>query len=228
MRTTKNTGAANNLFFQISIWLVALPLLASQILYTRFLQDDYFLLGFISNNSLTDFIKSVWQVQGGNLWPYAFQGLLLTKSLNSVDTVSIAAWTLVTVSAVSLANNLVLKWFMDKDVRIFGRFRWLSILSLSYLGYEGLFTPGLIAAFSYHQAAFSHLWTITLLIIALGLFINNSRNILIAFIIGFFIEKKKLINSKYFYHKWVQVLFWTSVRNLCWFFNNTRCPRILE
>ena len=195
MRITKNTGAANNLLFQISIWLLALPLLASQILYTRFLQDDYFLLGFISNHSLTDFIKSVWQVQGGNLWPYAFQGLLLTKSLNSVDTVSIAAWTLVTVSAVSLANNLVLKWFMDKDVRIFGRFRWLSILSLSYLGYEGLFTPGLIAAFSYHQAAFSHLWPITLLIIALGLFINNSRNILIAFILGIFIGNSNISES---------------------------------
>ena len=84
---------------------------------------------------------------------------------------------------------------MDKDVRIFGRFRWLSILSLSYLGYEGLFTPGLIAAFSYHQAAFSHLWPITLLIIALGLFINNSRNILIAFILGIFIGNSNISES---------------------------------
>ena len=195
MRITKHTGTTKNLFFQVSIWVLAIPLLTSQILYTRFLQDDYFLLGFISNNSLSDFIKSVWQAQGGNLWPYAFQGFLLTKSLNSVDTASIAAWTLVTVSAVSLANNLVLKWFMDKDVRLFGRFRWLSIFSLSYLGYEGLFTPGLIAAFSYHQAAFSHLWPITLLIIALSLFINKSKNILIAFILGIFIGNSNISES---------------------------------
>jgi hypothetical protein len=195
MRITQQAGTTKNLFFQVLIWVLAIPLLASQILYTRFLQDDYFLLGFISNNSLSDFIKSVWQAQGGNLWPYAFQGFLLTKSLNSVDTASIAAWTLVTVSAVSLANNLVLKWFMDKDVRLFGRFRWLSIFSLSYLGYEGLFTPGLIAAFSYHQAAFSHLWPITLLIIALSLFINKSKNILIAFILGIFIGNSNISES---------------------------------
>ena len=177
------------------IWILTLTLLTTQILNTRFLQDDYFLLGAISNTNLFEFLKSVWQFQGGNLWSYGFQSLLLTPSINSVDTSAIAAWTIITVSAVALANYLILKWFMGKDVQILGKYRWLSIFSISYLGYEGIFTPGLIAAFSYHQAAFAHLWPITLLIIALSLFINSSKNVILAFMLGIFIGNSNVSES---------------------------------
>lgn len=176
-------------------WILALALLTTQILNTRFLQDDYFLLGAISSTNLFEFLKSVWQFQGGNLWSYGFQSLLLTPSINSVDTSAIAAWTIITVSAVALANYLILKWFMGKDIKVLGKFRWLSIFSISYLGYEGLFTPGLIAAFSYHQAAFAHLWPITLLIIALNLFINSSKNVILAFMLGIFIGNSNASES---------------------------------
>jgi hypothetical protein len=84
---------------------------------------------------------------------------------------------------------------MGKDLRLLGKYRWLSIFSISYLGYEGLFTPGLIAAFSYHQAAFSHLWPIMLLVIALSLFINKNTNILLAFILGIFIGNSNISES---------------------------------
>jgi hypothetical protein len=183
------------LFFQVMIWVPAITLLATQVVYTRFLQDDYFLLGAISNSSLFELLKNVWQSQGGNLWAYGFQGLLLSTSINSVDTSIIAAWTLVTVSVVALTNYLILKWFMGKDLYLLGNYRWLSIFSISYLGFEGLFTPGLIAAFSYHQAAFAHLWPITLLVIALGLLMSKNKNILLFFILGFFVGNSNISES---------------------------------
>jgi hypothetical protein len=195
MRFIKHQCIGKVIFFQVTIWILAFTLLATQILNTRFLQDDYFLLGAISNTNLFEFLKSVWQFQGGNLWIYGLQGLLLSPSLNSVDTSAIAAWTLVTVTAVAVANYLILKWFMGRDLQLLGKYRWLSIFSISYLGYEGLFTPGLIAAFSYHQAAFSHLWPITLLVIALSLFINKNKNVLIAFILGLFIGNSNIAES---------------------------------
>ena len=195
MKFVKHQSVNKLMVFQVMIWILAFNLLVTQILNTRFLQDDYFLLGAISNTSLFEFLKSVWQFQGGNLWIYGSQGLLLSSSLDSVDTSAIATWTLVTVSAVALANYLILKWFMGKDLQILGKYRWLSIFSISYLSYEGLFTPGLIAAFSYHQAAFSHLWPITLLVIALSLFINKSKNIILAFMLGIFIGNSNVSES---------------------------------
>jgi hypothetical protein len=195
MRFIKHQSIGKVIFFQVTIWILAFTLLATQILNTRFLQDDYFLLGAISNTNLFEFLKSVWQFQGGNLWIYGLQGLLLSPSLNSVDTSAIAVWTLVTVTAVAVANYLILKWFMGRDLQLLGKYRWLSIFSISYLGYEGLFTPGLIASFSYHQAAFSHLWPITLLVIALSLFINKNKNVLIAFILGLFIGNSNISES---------------------------------
>jgi len=84
---------------------------------------------------------------------------------------------------------------MGKDFNLLGRFKLLFIFSISYLGFEGLFTPGLIAAFSFHQAAFSHLWPITLLVIALNFFINNKKSIVIAFGLGIFIGNANISES---------------------------------
>ena len=182
-------------FFIVSIWFLAVLLLISQMFYTRFLQDDYFLLGYISNDSWLEFLKAVWKSQGGNLWIYGFQGLLLKSSLYSVNTLLISVWTLATISTVTFANYLILKWFLGRDIHALGKYKILSIFAVSYLGFEGLFTPGLIAAFSYHQAAFSHLWPVTLLIIALILLITNRRNLVLAFGLGIFIGNANISES---------------------------------
>ena len=178
-----------------SLWVLAFLLLLFQMLYTRFMQDDYIQLGYASNHPLIDFLKVIWTYQGGNLWVYGFQGLLLANSLYSVNVFFISAWTFVTVSAVTVANYQILRWFMGKDLNLLGKFKLLSIFSVSYLGFEGLFTPGLIAAFSFHQAAFTHLWPITLLIIALSFLQSNNKNLLLAFGLGFFIGNSNASES---------------------------------
>ena len=119
-----------------SLWVLAFLLLLFQMLYTRFMQDDYIQLGYASNHSLIDFLKVIWTYQGGNLWIYGFQGLLLANSLYSVNVFFISAWTFVTVSAVTVANYQILRWFMGKDLNLLGKFKLLSIFSVSYLGFE--------------------------------------------------------------------------------------------
>lgn len=178
-----------------SLWVLAFSLLLLQVFYTRFMQDDYIQLGYVSNHSLIDFLKVIWTSQGGNLWVYGFQGLLLTKSLYSVNVFFISAWTFVTISAVTVANYQIMRWFMGKDLSLLGKFKLLSIFSVSYLGFEGLFTPGLIAAFSFHQAAFSHLWPITLLIISLNFMKSNNKNLLLAFGLGLLIGNSNASES---------------------------------
>ena len=46
------------------LWVTALVLLYLQISSTRFLQDDYMVLGYLSNQSWLDWVSAVWQIQG--------------------------------------------------------------------------------------------------------------------------------------------------------------------
>lgn len=145
----------------------SIALLVMQVYFTRFLQDDYFLLGYISRSSWFEFMVSVWQGQGGNLWPYALQSFFLLSSITNINFTVIALWTFVTVTLVTSCNIIIFKSIMGDDYERLGKYKIVFIFALSYLGFEGLFSPGLIAAFSYHQASFSHLWPISLLIVAL-------------------------------------------------------------
>jgi hypothetical protein len=180
---------------KISLSIVATLLLLSQIFNTRFLQDDYIVLGFLSDSSWTGWLNAVWQVQGGNLWPYGFHALLLTSSVHTVDTSLVAIWTLFVVAVVTLCNLIILKWVLGEDIRMLGKLKIMTIFSISYLGFEGLFTPGLISAYSYHLASFSHLWPITLLIFALYQMSIGSRNIFLAFVLGIFIGNSNIAES---------------------------------
>jgi len=178
-----------------SLWVIAVVLLYVQISSTKFLQDDYLVLGYLSNHSWNDWVSAVWQSQGGNLWPYGVHAFLLSSSVGEVNTMVIAAWTLVVIAAVTFSNYLILKWVLGIDLNLLGRFKILTIFSISYLGFEGLFTPGLIAAYSYHLASFSHLWPITLLIIVFYLISKGNKNILLAVILGLLIGNSNIAES---------------------------------
>ena len=80
-----------------SLWVIAVVLLYVQISSTKFLQDDYLVLGYLSNHSWSDWVSAVWQGQGGNLWPYGVHAFLLSSSVSGVNTTVIAAWTLVVI-----------------------------------------------------------------------------------------------------------------------------------
>ena len=180
---------------KISLTAVATLLLLSQVFNTRFLQDDYIVLGFLGDNSWIGWLNAVWQFQGGNLWPYGFHALLLTSSVHTVKTSLVAIWTLFVVAVVTLCNLIIFKWVLGDDIKMLGKLKIMTIFSISYLGFEGLFTPGLISAYSFHLASFSHLWPITLLIFALYQMSIGSRNIFLAFALGIFIGNSNIAES---------------------------------
>ena len=177
------------------LWVTALALLYLQISSTRFLQDDYMVLGYLGNHSWSSWVSAVWQSQGGNLWPYAIHAFLLTSSASAVNTTVIATWTLFVITAVTFSNYCILKWVLEVDLNLIGKFKVLTIFSISYLGFEGLFTPGLIAAYSYHLASFSHLWPITILIIAFYLISKGNKNVGLAVILGLLIGNSNIAES---------------------------------
>lgn len=177
------------------LWVVALVLLYSQISNTRFLQDDYIVLGHLSNKSWFDWVSAIWQYQGGNLWPYGIHAFLLSSSSGAVNTTVIATWTIFVVTAVTFSNYCILKWVLGVNLNLLGRFKLLTIFAISYLGFEGLFTPGLIAAYSYHLASFSHLWPITLLVIVFYLISKGNRSVLLAVLLGLLIGNSNIAES---------------------------------
>jgi hypothetical protein len=180
---------------KISLSIAAILLLLSQVFNTKFLQDDYIVLGFLSDGSWIGWLNEVWSSQGGNLWPYGIHALLLTSSVHTVNTSLVAFWTLFVVAAVTLCNLIIFKWILGDDLKILGKLKIITIFSISYLGFEGLFTPGLISAFSYHLASFSHLWPITLLIFALYRMSIGNRNLCLAFVLGIFIGNSNIAES---------------------------------
>lgn len=180
---------------KFSLAIIASLLLLSQVFNTRFLQDDYIVLGFLSDSTWIGWLNEVWQGQGGNLWPYGFHALLLTSSAHTVNTSLVAIWTLFVVAVVTLCNLIIFKWVLGDDIKMLGKFKITTIFSISYLGFEGLFTPGLISAYSYHLASFSHLWPITLLIFALYQMSIGSRNLFLAFVLGIFIGNSNIAES---------------------------------
>ena len=180
---------------QSLLWVATFTLVLLQVFYTRPLQDDYFLMGYLSDKSWLNLLSDVWNSQGGNLWPYGAHSLLLKGSVYSTNFVVIAIWTVVTLSAISYCNYHLFQWFFGKEFSLLGKFKVLTIISISYFGFEGLFTPGLISAFSYHMAAFSHLWPITLLLIAIHFANSGSKNIAIAMIMGLLIGNANIAES---------------------------------
>ena len=180
---------------KFSLAIIASLLLLSQASNTRFLQDDYIVLGFLSDSTWIGWLNEVWQGQGGNLWPYGFHALLLTSSVHTVNTSLVAIWTLFVVTVVTLCNLIIFKWVLGDDIKMLGKFKITTIFSISYLGFEGLFTPGLISAYSYHLASFAHLWPITLLIFALYQINTGSRNVYLAFVLGIFIGNSNIAES---------------------------------
>ena len=170
---------------KISLSIVATLLLLSQFFHTRFLQDDYIVLGFLSDSTWIGWLNAVWQGQGGNLWPYGFHALLLTSSVHTVNTSLVAIWTLFVVAVVTLCNFTIFKWVLGEDIKMLGKLKIMTIFSISYLG---IASRNIFLAF------------------VLGIFIGNSNiaestAAIICFAIMFILRKKDFFFTKEFYAK---------------------------
>jgi hypothetical protein len=187
---SKKVGALKVFLFTVTFSLVSI-----QILSTRPLQDDYFLLGALADSSWFNIMKNTWEWQGGNLWPYGAQAIIVQNSVYSNNFTVIALWTLITLIITTCANFVILKWALGKNFRLIGRFKILTIASLSYLAFEGLFSPGLIAAYSFHQTSFAHLYPISLLFISLYLIEKEFNKLSVGILLGILIGNSNASES---------------------------------
>ena len=145
----------------LTLGLIALLGLLSQVVSFRPIQDDYFILAAVSQQKFSTLIQSVWELQGGNVFPYAVNGLLLESSKGSVDFLASKIFLFLTAAIVVLVACVFIKWLGIRN-----RYLIITYISISLLGFEGIFSPLQIAAFSWHQTSVTHLWPIALTILA--------------------------------------------------------------
>ena len=141
--------------------LAALLSLLAQFFAFRPIQDDYFILGALSQQNVVSIISSVWNLQGGNILPYAINALLLDLSENSLAFFASKIFILATTSLMFLVALSFIRWFGIQN-----RYAIVAYTSISLLAFEGIFTPSQIAAYSWHQTSITHLWPIALTVIS--------------------------------------------------------------
>lgn len=191
--------------FVISSW----GLILNSLFRIRPLQDDYLVLNSISNSSIGNFLSSIWESQGGNLFPYAVNAVLLSPAEHQLNFIGITLFYIITLVAVAGAGLLMLKMLLGVDLKIIGKVNLFVYVTLVFVSFEGLFVPSFAGAFSFSLASLAHLWPVILMIyfvyllryptlfpVALlgGLLIGNSNagESFTALLVGFFLLLRSL------------------------------------
>ena len=164
----------------LSLGFLALLSLLSQFFSFRPIQDDYFILAALTEQSVASIIHSIWNYQGGNLLPYAVNSLLLASSLNSLEFIASRVFLLFTVALVIMVALVFLRLFGLNN-----RSFQLTYIAISLLAFEGIFTPLQIAAYSWHQTSVTHLWPVALTILAWQYSGSNKVTGFGIFLVGF-------------------------------------------
>lgn len=153
--------------------------------FLRPIQDDYLALSVINKSSLYQYLNSIWNNQGGNLFPYLANGLVIFPLLSKICFVGNFIFYFVTIGLVCTSSLLLYKMVTGEELWRLGPINSVLYLALSCISFEGLFVPSYVGAFSFGTASLAHLWPILLMTISVyGLF-NWSRKIWIALILGF-------------------------------------------
>ena len=150
----------------------------------RPIQDDYLVLNATSNGSLEEFLKSIWESQGGNLFPYAINALLLAPSTDQVNFTGLIVFYFLTVIAAGFSSLFLISITLNVKIRRLGLLTTVTFFSISIVSFEGLFVPSFIGAFSFSLASLAHLWPVILMILAFVIYRRNPSLSPLAFILG--------------------------------------------
>lgn len=156
----------------------------------RPIQDDYFILGAVSTESISNLLADTWQFQGGNLVPYAFSAWAATFTSTSLTFWVQKAFLVATVVLILLLGHLFLKWVgvVDRNLK-------MILIVLLLLSFEGIFTPLQIAAYSWAQTSLSHLWPILITLIVLFSTEKIRNTIPLYFIAGVIVGNSNVAES---------------------------------
>jgi hypothetical protein len=157
-------------------------------------QDDYSLLADVSEIGLLQYLTLVWNSHGGNLTPMLLNFLAGSSAIDSFNFISFSLFSISTIAFVSITIILFLNKLLINGVPISPALKF-SISVGTILGFEGLFSPGLIGAYSFTSAAAVHLWPVLLTFTAYFLARSHSRMYLLLFFVGFFAGNSNIAES---------------------------------
>ena len=153
----------------------------------RPIQDDYLALSAISSSSINTYLHSIWETQGGNLFPYAVNAYLLEPLAKQVTFIGNLIFYACTIFAVAAASLMLFSMMTKISIRDFGAKRIVLYITVALVSFEGIFVPSFIGAFSFGTASIAHLWPVLLMTIALYIYENYPRQILLAVLLGLLI-----------------------------------------
>ena len=180
MSRGKARGFLAEYLILISTW--ALVLLSG--FRIRPIQDDYLVLNATSNGSVEEFLTSIWDSQGGNLFPYAINALLLAPSKDQVNFTGLTIFYFLTVIAAGFSSLFLVSTTLNVKIRRLGLLTSFTIFSVSIVSFEGLFVPSFIGAFSFSLASLAHLWPVILMVLAFVIYIGAPALSPLAFVLG--------------------------------------------
>lgn len=179
-----------NYWLQLLLVGLATISLTSQFFGIRPIQDDYFILGAVSTDSIFSLLTSVWGQQGGNLVPYAFSAWAASFTSTSLTYWPQKAFLVGTVILILLLSSLLVKWLGIADRRL-----KIALTMLLLLSFEGIFTPLQIAAYSWAQTSLTHLWPILITLIVLFSFEKTKFTIPLYFLAGVVVGNSNIAES---------------------------------
>lgn len=154
------------------IWQIAIALSC------RPLQDDYAYLDIGSNQGFSNYLSDFWSNWGGNLTPSLIRIPFYLPSISGVHWWGFALYSFLTSLLVLFTSMILTTWLRGKSVKDFDA-RDITIAIFTCIGFEGIFSPGLLAAFVFGPASSTHLVPICFLIIGLWLCtFDNQRSII--------------------------------------------------
>lgn len=153
----------------IPLTLILLLPLFLMSFFVRPVQDDYLELNTIAQKSIPYFLASIWESQGGNIWPYFLNSVLLWVSKESWIFPGLSIFYLITLVLTFLASFLLLKQVLGESTDRLPKAVVVLFTILSALSFEGLFVPSFAGAFTFSLASIAHLWPVLLFIFAFTL-----------------------------------------------------------
>lgn len=183
------------LFVSISIFLVFYLLLIS--ISSKPIQDDYATLSMLSKYDFIEFLIIHWQTHGGNIWPLALHSLAVYSAINSFSFIALTLFGICTaliivLTVVIFANNFMILERTDKKPMV------LFLTFGTLLGFEGIFTPGIVGAFQFSSASLVHLWPVLFFVIGIALSQLSREIKSVLFLIGIISGNSNIAESAAF------------------------------
>jgi len=176
-------------FYKYRKWLAFFSLIFSifvfaiLVLSVKPVQDDYATLSLVSENGYVGYLSSNWQSHGGNIWPMALHAVVMVSALESFNFISASIFVLLTILLI-LGSVIYLYSKLLKQSVINEKWTLYILLIGTLLGFEGIFTPGLIGSYLFSLASLVHLWPVCFFVLGISLAISDKKYMLGLFLLG--------------------------------------------